>query len=76
MIRIDITDNGTGIPATKIGEVFRPFQRAHGAHIEGAGIGLALVKRLINRLGGEVSIDSAEGQGTTISILLQSDASV
>lgn len=71
MVRVSLKDNGTGIPAAKLGEVFRPFQRAHGAHIEGAGIGLALVKRLATRLGGDATISSTQGHGTTVSILLQ-----
>lgn len=70
-VRIEFSDNGSGIPAAKLSGVFRPFQRAHGAHIEGAGIGLALVKRLVSRLRGEVEISSLEGAGTTVTLTFQ-----
>ena len=70
-VDIKFSDNGIGIPSAKLKMIFRPFQRAHGAHIEGAGIGLALVKRLITRLGGEVSIESQEGIGTSFILSLQ-----
>jgi PAS domain S-box-containing protein len=64
-IQVLVTDNGRGIPASKIDDIFRPFQRAHGKEIEGAGIGLASVKKLIERMGGSVSVESKENEGST-----------
>jgi signal transduction histidine kinase len=48
-LRITVQDNGTGIPADKFDLVFRPFQRAHTGAVEGSGIGLATVKKLVAR---------------------------
>lgn len=70
LARIDFSDNGLGIPAAKLTEVFRPFQRAHGKSIEGSGIGLAAVKKLTERLGGQVSVSSTELVGSTFTVSL------
>ena len=67
---IEINDNGLGIPTTHIGSIFRPFHRAHGREIEGTGIGLACVKKIVDKLGGEVGVTSVAGVGSTFSITL------
>ena len=74
-ISISISDNGMGIPLDKVDSVFRPFQRAHtvqAPHIEGSGIGLASVKKLVERLGGSVAVHSKDGEGTTFTVTLKS----
>ena len=68
-VLIEIRDNGLGIPEAKLDAVFRPFQRAHGKEIEGSGIGLACVKKIMDKLGGEVSVESTEGQGSRFHLL-------
>lgn len=70
-LRITVADNGLGIPADKVDLVFRPFQRAHSGEIEGSGIGLATVKKLIEKLGGEVSIVNTSPAGTTFAVDLR-----
>lgn len=67
---ITVTDNGLGIPEQKLSEVFRPFQRAH-KHTEGSGVGLAIVATLVERMSGEISVQSKVGQGSTFSISLR-----
>lgn len=67
-ISIDIKDNGLGIPADKLDEVFRPYRRVHAVKVEGSGIGLACVKKIIDRLGGTVSVKSEDGKGSTFSL--------
>lgn len=64
LVTVSVQDNGLGIPENKIDDIFRPYRRAHGNDIEGSGIGLACVKKIVERLGGTVSADSIEGQGS------------
>lgn len=65
---ITIRDNGLGIPADRLEAVFRPFHRAHGKDIEGSGIGLACVKKLLEKLGGAIDVESNEGEGSTFTV--------
>lgn len=70
---IAITDHGPGIPAHEQARIFREFYRAPEAYrsgVEGTGLGLALVKRHIEALGGSVEVASSVGQGATFTIRL------
>ena len=69
-VTLIFSDNGLGIPDDKIDSIFRPFQRAHGSEIEGNGIGLACVKKLTEKLGGTISVQSTLGKGSTFSLEL------
>jgi signal transduction histidine kinase len=51
-------------------KVFRAFQRLHGDVAQGDGIGLALVRRTVERHGGRVWVESAEGAGSTFFVTL------
>ncbi len=69
--RFSISDNGMGIPADYIANIFRPFTRAPTVEeIPGTGIGLASVHRIIRSHRGAVDIVSTEGEGTTVSFTL------
>ncbi|NMC63086.1 MAG: PAS domain-containing protein, partial [SAR324 cluster bacterium] len=68
---IAIRDNGPGIPEDKLELIFRPFQRLHPGNVEGTGIGLASVKRLLEKLGGEIDVMSEVGVGSTFFINLK-----
>jgi signal transduction histidine kinase/CheY-like chemotaxis protein len=64
---IDVEDTGIGIPAGELEEVFKPFVQAEArqtAEREGTGIGLTIVKRLTELMGGSLAVDSKVGQGT------------
>ena len=64
-----VSDTGIGIPDEKINELFQPFTQVSGGYTrryEGAGLGLAICKRLVDLMGGGLAIDSHEGKGTTI----------
>lgn len=67
---VELRDNGRGIPANRLEDIFRPFHRAHGNEIEGSGIGLACVKKIIDKLGGTVRVASVEGTGSTFTVSL------
>ena len=58
-----VQDNGIGIAAEHHDQIFLPFKRLHGPDIAGSGIGLATCKRLIERYGGRIWIDSEENRG-------------
>ena len=59
---LSVADTGLGIPRGALDKVFQRLYR--GAHSEGAGIGLSLVKKICDRYGWSVTLDSEEGQGT------------
>ena len=65
-----VRDNGLGIPAAYLGKVFVAFQRLHGEVAKGEGIGLALVRRVVERHGGRIWVESIEGVGTTFYVAL------
>lgn len=67
---ISIKDTGLGIPEDKLQEIFRPFQRIHSTNIEGTGIGLACVTKLLDKLGGSVKVESKVGEGSNFLVYL------
>lgn len=72
---IEVQDTGPGIPQADLGRVFEPFEQLEPLKrktLPGVGLGLALVKNIVEALGGNVRIASAVGTGTTMSIELPS----
>ncbi|RKP52162.1 sensor histidine kinase [Trinickia fusca] len=65
-----VKDNGLGIPTAAMPRLFNAFQRLHGNVAAGEGIGLALVRRMVERHGGRVWAESTEGEGTTFYLSL------
>ncbi|MCA9258851.1 MAG: HAMP domain-containing histidine kinase, partial [Planctomycetales bacterium] len=64
-VRIEVKDNGIGVPADGRERIFEVFERLHGIEtFPGTGIGLAIVSRGCQRLGGRCGVDSAPGQGS------------
>jgi len=77
-VEIKISDTGMGIPADEVGSVFDEFFRASNAkksEKDGTGLGLSIVKQIIERHGGEISVQSKEGEGTTFTVTLPTDCS-
>lgn len=60
-----VRDNGVGIPAAYQAKLFQALQRLHPDKAPGEGIGLAIVRRVLERLGGTVRVESEVGRGTT-----------
>lgn len=72
-IKIDIEDNGIGIPSEDIGKVFNRFYRGDSETVkkaEGSGIGLYLARKILEEQGGGVIVSSEKGQGSKFTILL------
>jgi signal transduction histidine kinase len=68
-----IKDSGLGIPASYLSKVFVAFQRLHGGVARGEGIGLALVRRVVERHNGRVWVESTQGVGSTFFVALPAD---
>jgi PAS domain S-box-containing protein len=68
-VLLTIKDNGLGIPDTQKDKIFTMFKRLHD-HVEGSGIGLYIVKRIVDNNGGRIEVESEVGVGTTFKIFL------
>jgi signal transduction histidine kinase len=70
---VQVVDNGIGIPESKMERIFEQFVRVH-AHLDdelgaqGLGLGLSIVRESMDTMGGQVRVESTEGQGTTFTL--------
>ena len=72
-VEVAISDRGIGIAPAEQEKIFEPFYRAPdvvAAQIQGAGLGLSLVRRIVDVHGGKISVTSAPGQGSTFTVTL------
>jgi signal transduction histidine kinase len=70
-VRIWIEDNGIGIPKHAQDKIFRMFQRMHReTEYPGTGIGLAIVRKAVERMNGRIFLDSELGKGTRVCVEL------
>jgi signal transduction histidine kinase len=60
-----VRDNGVGFDVAKAHRLFKPFSRLHGSRFEGSGVGLSIVKRIIDRHGGKIWAESKPEHGAT-----------
>jgi signal transduction histidine kinase len=70
MAHYSVRDNGSGIPRSAQRRLFQVFQRFHPELAAGEGMGLAIVKRSVERQGGKIWFESEEGNGTTFYVSL------
>jgi signal transduction histidine kinase len=70
MIRFWVRDNGPGLTPQECAQLFTPFTRLGQNHVEGHGLGLSIVQRIVEKIGGEVSVESEIGEGSTFSFTL------
>lgn len=70
-VRIDVADNGLGVPGAQQDRIFKMFARLHGPdEYEGAGVGLALCRRIAERHDGRIGVASEPGAGSVFSVWL------
>ena len=70
---IEVTDTGPGIPPEAIGRLFTPFYTTKPVGV-GTGLGLSICHRIVTGLGGEITVDTEVGRGTTFRVVLPSAA--
>lgn len=76
MLEIEISDDGIGIPQNKLNSIFERFKQVENNTIrsgEGSGIGLYLVKSLVDMHGGDIAVESELGSGTTFKISIPAE---
>jgi signal transduction histidine kinase/CheY-like chemotaxis protein len=66
-----VRDNGVGFTSEQAQRLFKPFQRLHGASFDGFGLGLSIVKRILDRHGGDIWAEGKSGQGATFFFSLE-----
>ncbi|KAA3437722.1 chemotaxis protein CheB [Rufibacter hautae] len=69
-IVLTVQDNGLGLSPEQQENLFTMFQRFHD-HVEGSGVGLYMVKKILNNAGGKIEVESTVGQGTTFKVFLK-----
>ncbi|SMP59116.1 PAS/PAC sensor hybrid histidine kinase [Desulfonatronum zhilinae] len=72
-VLLTIADTGIGIPGDKVKDLFEPFfqvEESHTRNFQGAGLGLPIVKHLVELMGGKISVTSTLGEGTAVNVLL------
>ncbi|MDB5260985.1 MAG: hypothetical protein JWQ14_266 [Adhaeribacter sp.] len=67
---LSVSDNGLGIAANQQNKIFTMFKRAH-THVEGSGIGLYLVKRILDNNGDRIVVQSEEGKGSVFNVYIK-----
>ncbi len=73
-IEFDVEDSGEGISAASIKRIFEPFQQGDNSHTRkhgGAGLGLAISKDLVRLMGGDIRVESRQGEGSCFSFFIQ-----
>lgn len=77
-VKVSVSDNGIGMPANVIGNLFHKFYRSHRSRetVAGSGIGLYICKAIVESHGGKMNVSSTEGAGSVFSFTVPTYASV
>ena len=75
MVRFWVRDNGVGLTPEDQARLFTPFTRLDQVQVKGHGLGLSIVRRIVEKLGGQVGVESQIGQGSIFSFTLPGVAS-
>jgi signal transduction histidine kinase len=67
-VRLVVTDTGPGMSPAELNLVFKPY---YTTKRNGLGLGMALVKRIMERFGGAISLHSRKGEGTLVSLIFK-----
>ena len=73
LVLMSVTDTGIGIPSDRLNELFQPFTQIETSYtrkFQGAGLGLSIVRRLVDLMGGHIIMDSLPGEGTAVHVVL------
>jgi signal transduction histidine kinase len=73
-VHLSVSDNGLGLTGSQVGKLFFMFKRLH-THVEGTGVGLYMVKRIVENYGGRIWVESQPGAGTTFHLLFTASPS-
>jgi two-component system sensor histidine kinase/response regulator len=71
LVRFWVHDNGVGLAPELQIKLFKLYSRLGETRIQGHGLGLSIVQRIVNKLGGQVGVESVIGQGSTFSFTLR-----
>lgn len=70
-LRVEIRDEGIGIPESDLTRIFEPFERGENATgIQGTGLGLSIVKKAVDLMGGTIAVSSQPGKGSVFSVTI------
>jgi PAS domain S-box-containing protein len=69
---LSFSDNGLGFKPEQLQKLFTMFKRFHD-HVEGSGIGLYMIKRIVENNGGQIEVESQEGEGTTFRVVFREE---
>jgi signal transduction histidine kinase len=64
---LTVSDNGLGMKPGQVNQLFTMFRRFHN-HVEGSGIGLYMVRKMVENASGKIEVESQPGEGTTFRI--------